>query len=246
MPKSELRRATKLVGQCAKHAATKASSRSAQVAAEIQIGLGTCCDGLAWASRLRALDFDTAVKRNNKRAEAHLEATRFVYAWTAANAIFSRDDLLRVLKPKLPNGGELPRFRLLVSAASLTTAEVGRFLPQLHATLALPRAPKDFPWTSRGALRLIDVIHYKYTPMYYRTCSETARKINGIVSSNSPVTTLDLPEILYSARNWLVHGALLDSSFRGSPANFISFMTTLTEAAALILGRAATAIQASL
>lgn len=188
MPKSELRRATWLVGQCAKHAATKASSRSAQVAAEIQIGLGTCCDGLAWASRLRALDFDTAVKRNNKRAEAHLEATRFVYAWTAANAIFSRDDLLRILKPNPPKL-ELARFRLLVSAASLTTAEVGRFLPQLHATLTLPRAPKNFPWTSRGALRLIDVIHYKYTPMYYRTCSKTARKIDGIVSSNSPVTS---------------------------------------------------------
>ena len=112
--------------------------------------------------------------------------------------------------------------------------------------LALPRVQTNFPWTSRGALRLIDVIHYKYTPNSYRRRGKTAKKIDDIVSANSSVTTLDLPEILYSARNWLVHGALLDSSFGGPSARFITFMTTLTEAVALILGRAATAIQASL
>lgn len=245
MPTLELKRATRLVGQCAKQAVATPGARTPEAQSEILVGLGTCSDSLAWASRLRSLDFETAVKRNSARAESHLEALRFTYAWTAANALFSRDEVLRLLATGIPKG-ELARFRLLYTAAALAPVELARYLPRIHSTLELHRTPDDFPWTNHRPIRLIDIIYYKYTASTYRTHGATAKKIDTIVRSRSSVTALDLPECIYASRNWLVHGALLDRSFRGSPSQFVLYCRTLSMALALVLGRAAGKIQGAL
>jgi hypothetical protein len=113
MPAASLRAALRNLGNCSRRAAMTAPRPQTASHAELQVGLGTAGDWIAWASRLRRLDFSTARKRGNPRATSYLETTRFTYAWTAANALFSRDRILKRLHGgKLPNS-ELDRFLLL-------------------------------------------------------------------------------------------------------------------------------------
>lgn len=57
MPKDALKMAARTVGQCAKLAAANSLGRAPATVAEIQVGLGTCGDNLASASRLSGLNF---------------------------------------------------------------------------------------------------------------------------------------------------------------------------------------------
>lgn len=237
MPTSELRTAVKELGQCAKQIAAKAPAPITPAYAELQIGAGTASDWLAWASRLRELDFATSIKRGSPRARSYLESTRFTYAWTAANALFGRDEVLRpVTTGKLPTT-ELARFRAIYALACLTTAEESAYLAPLHATLELQRATKEFPWAALPAVRVIDLIYYKYTPSGYKSKGPAARAIADVALGSKSVTSLDLPTLIYATRNWTIHGSLLDSSFRGAPQQYQLYITTITKSLALVTGR---------
>lgn len=237
MPAAELRSALKELGQCAKAIAAKAPSPITSDFAELQIGVGTASDWIAWASRLRRLDFATSIKRGSPRAASYLESTRFTYAWTAANALFGRDEVLRpVIAGKLPTT-ELSRFRAVYSLASLTPAEEAAYLAPLHTTLALQRVTTEFPWATLPAVRVVDLIYYKYTPSSYKGKGDAAKAIANVALGNKAVTSLDLPTLIYATRNWTVHGSLLDSSFRGAPQQYQLYMTTITKSLALVLGR---------
>lgn len=50
---------------------------------------------------------------------------------------------------------------------------------------------------------------------------------------------LHLPLIIYMTRNWLIHGALLNSGFRGSTQKFVSYLNVVNTALAEILHGAA-------
>jgi hypothetical protein len=202
---------------------------------EVQIALGTCRDNFAWGADLRRLDYHTAGRRNVARATSHLEAMRFLYMWTAVNALFSRDSILSLLHNSVLPKPELDRFMILYNAASLPSATTQHTLATLCNTLGTHRAPKTFPWSSRRPLRVIDVIHWKYTPDAYKANNRTSKKIQQIVQNGLPLTTLSLPEIIYSSRNWLVHGSLVDTSFRGNPSEFQKYMWTLSEFTAMII-----------
>ena len=246
MPTDQLRAALKEIGACAKAIAAEAPAPLTPPHAELQIGVGTCSDWVAWASRLRSLDFGSSIKRGSPRAKSYLEATRFTYAWTAANALFSRDQVLaRISAGQLPNG-ELNRFRVLFDAASLPQSHEAAYLAPLHATLGSVRKPKTFPWAPLPEVRLIDLIYHKYTPDLYKTKGATAKAIRAVVVEGKAITSLDLPTIMYATRNWMLHGALLDSSFRGSPKQFQLYMTSVTQGLAEVLGRFAAALRATI
>ena len=175
-----------------------------------------------------------------------MEATRFTYVWTAANALFSRDRVLeRIASGPLPTG-EFKRFRVVYDAAKLSQAEEISYIEPLHATLGLVRRPDTFPWASLEAVRIIDLIYHKYTPGLYKTKGETAKAIGAVVVDGKPITSLNLPTIMYATRNWMLHGALLDSSFRGSPQQFQLYMTSVTRCLADVLGRFAQALHATM
>lgn len=243
MPQDILRIALKNLGQCAKRIAQNAPVPIPPDHAELLIGVGTSADWIAWASRLRSLDFKTSIKRGSPRARSYLESTRYTYAWTAANALFARDHVLRHVAPKALPKGELQRFRLIHSIAALPSVDEAAYLTRLQHTLSLVRQPDAFPWAPLTSVRIIDLIYHKYTPDLYKGKGDSARAIQGVVLGGKPITSLDLPVLLYSTRNWTVHGALLDSSFRGDPQQFQLYMTTCTMALANILARFATNLQ---
>ena len=245
MPADRLRSALKEIGLCAKAIAAKAPAPLTPEHAELQIGVGTCGDWVAWASRLRALDFATSIKRGSPRAKSYLEATRFTYVWTAANALFSRDRVLQRIAPGPLPSAELERFRVIYTAAQLSHAAEASYLAPLHTTLGSVRKPEAFPWAPLASVRIIDLIYYKYTPDFYKGKGETAKAIQKVAVDGDTITSLDLPTILYATRNWMVHGALLDSSFRGAPQQFQLYMTTVTCCLADVLGRFAQVLRGS-
>ncbi len=245
MPAAALRRALKELGACAKHIASKSPAPITATFAELQIGVGTASDWIAWASRLRELDFATSIKRGSPRARSYLESTRFTYTWTAANALFGRDEVLRPVVSGTPPGGELARFRAIYALAALTSAEETAYLAPLHTTLSLTRVTNAFPWATLPAVRVIDLIYYKYTPSGYRTKGDAARAIANVATGKKTVSSLDLPTLIYATRNWTVHGALLDSSFRGAPQQYQLYITTITKSLADVLGRFGAVLRAA-
>lgn len=112
----------------------------------------------------------------------------------------------------------------------------------LYRVLELQRKPDAFPWAALPKVRIIDLIYYKYTPALYKQKGDSAKAIERVVTAGQPVATLDLPTILYSTRDWLLHGALVDSSFRGSPRDFQDFAAAATKALAWVLKGAMSAL----
>lgn len=241
-----MRQALKELGKCTNKVAKLAPVPITADHLELIIGLGTCGDWLAWASRLRRLDFTTAAKRNSQRATSYLETTKFTFLWIVANSLFARDRILSLLVSAPLPIGELKRFEILYQAASLTSAEESAYLVPLHAILDRLRVPRDFPWATLPHIRVIDLIYYKYTPDSYKNRGEAAKAIQKVATGVNPVSSLNLPTLIYATRNWTLHGSLLNSSFRGSPKEYQTFMTTIIDAMVTILARTATAINSSL
>jgi hypothetical protein len=246
MASNALRAAAQQLGRCAKRAAATAPATQTPAHAELQIGLGTAADWINWASRLRGLDFTSSIKRGSPRATSYLESTRFTYAWTAANALFSRDRVMGHLHPARLPTGELNRFRLLYRDAGLTASDEAGLLAPLHATLSSIRHPEQFPWAPLASVRVIDLIYHKYTPDSYKGKGKSARTIEAVVLHGQPLTSLDLSTIIYSTRNWTVRGSLVDSSFRGAPQQYHLYITTVTKALAAVIGGYAHALQVAL
>jgi len=227
------------VGQCAKRAAAVNTTGSSPDHLERVIGLGTCRDWLAWGLDLRKVDFKSARKRNSQRAKSFLESTRFVYTWTGANALFCRDSILGRLHPGPLPSSELDRFRILLTAAALHPPLAAALAAPLHTTLELVRTPRSFPWLATPTVRVLDIIYFKYTPTGYRARGQAARAIQAATCGARTVASLDLPVLLYSVRNWILHGALADTSFRGSPAEFQHFASSATKALSVVIEGAA-------
>lgn len=166
--KNPLQLTAKSYASCAKKAAISAPNPITPDYAELLIGIGTCEDWLRWAFELRTLDFARLPMRRSNRAVSFLESTRFTFARTAANALFSRDAILsRFGSSQLPRV-EFDRFTLLCDIANIGVAERDAYLATLHSTLDILRTPDQFPWTSSKHVRIIELIYYKYTPDLYK------------------------------------------------------------------------------
>jgi hypothetical protein len=148
-------------------------------------------------------------------------------------------------KNTLPSG-ELSRFRLLYRDSGFSPSDEATALTQLHAILSSTRHPDEFPWAPLATIRVIDVIYHKYTPDSYKGRGPVGKAIEDVVVGGRPITSLDLPTLIYATRNWTVHGSLLDSSFRGAPQQYQLYITIITKALAATLGGYAVALEKAL
>ncbi len=244
--KTDLKTAAQAFGCCAAKAKRKEPPAPSKDNVEMLIAMGSCCDWLHWAASLRDIDFKTALKRNGPRRQSFLESTRFQYAWTGANALFSRDVVLSRLSKNKPPSKELARFRVLAKAAALSDADKASLVGPLHKTLALPRSPNRFPWQPKGSTRVIDVIHYKYMPDRYKNFGEVEKAVKKVVDGEIQVADLDLPTLIYCTRNWITHGVFVNTGLRGAPQTFPYYVSSTTQALARILQGTAAALKAKL
>jgi hypothetical protein len=176
------------------------------------------------------------------------ELTRFNFLWTAANAIFARPALLEMLLPtgtKIDPMRELQRFRALVNSAKLNPADANTWSHNLHRILESEIQTRSFPWLPAGRTTLMwDVIHYKYTVKKQQGFGVGKEITKAILSRD--FSRLDLPIIIYATRNWNVHGALISSSFRSTPAKFVVYIQTINNSLGQVLHGTSKALLATI
>jgi hypothetical protein len=204
---------------------------------EVIVGVGIAADWLRWAASLEELSFSKRAEKHSRRVEGMAELTRFNFLWTATNSIFARPAILGMF---LPNGtkidpmSELKRFRVLVNSAQLNPADVKTWSDNLHKILGSEIQTKSFPWLPAGRVTSMwDVIHHKYTVKKQQNLG-VGKEISKAIHSRN-FASLDLSAIIYATRNWNVHGALISSSFRSTPAKFLVYIQTINNSLGQVL-----------
>jgi hypothetical protein len=145
-----LGRASKTLGQCAKAITAKTGQTALSTFDyEMLVGVGIALDWIKWARDLNSISYTNPKRGSFDRAYGTSELTRFTFMWTAANALFIRDTVLKLLDPsRAAKGSELERFRVLFDGSSLPNSDVNAFVRNLHAILSLPMHVQQFPWTA--------------------------------------------------------------------------------------------------
>jgi hypothetical protein len=210
------------------------------------VGIGIAITWLRRAAALETLGFTPKLKLLNRKAEGPSELTRFTFMWTAANALFARPAILEILNPSAGSiAGELPKFRVLYKHSAILASDETRYTHDIHKILGKSVNIQHFPWLPHVTTpTLLQVIYYKYT-----IDSEKSRPIGKKIYAATQTqiyTDLDLPILIYATRNWNIHGALIGSSFRGTEARFLSYISTINAALADVLLGAGKAILAKL
>lgn len=238
--------ASKNLGQCAKKIENDAGPLKQPVDYERLIGLGMACDWVGWAKHFSSISYSDRRRASSDRAHALNELTRFTYLWTAANALFARTELLRLLETSISSGAsELDRFKVLFKNSGLTAPEVAAKEKTLHALLRLPMHVQDFPWTAiNSPPTILEVIYFKYTVQSEQTRGLGKKLLNAATTDN--YAALDLPTLIYATRNWNIHGVLLSSSFRGTRKKFNLWIDTINAALSQTLEGASKALHAAI
>ena len=223
-----LESAGKLYGDCAKQVTTKCSDPDNPTAAESErrIAFGIASDWSRRAAAMRPIDYDSKLMNKSPKKHSVSEMIRFGLAWSAMNALFSRNSVVTLLDPKPPTS-ELDRFRVFYNNSGVDAAKMSGMLTNLHnilATTTLSAIPGNAPGTS---LPILQVLHEKYTPLQYQKMA-SGKLITAAVASGN-YSKLDLPLLIYLMRNWSVHGGLLGSSFRSVP-RFDLYIKTIARA----------------
>jgi hypothetical protein len=231
-----------------KYKAKKAANGLSLSDLELVVGVGIAADWLRWASSLEELSFSKRAEKHSRRVDGMAELTRFNFLWTATNAIFARPAILELLLPagtNIDSMSELKRFRVLVNSAQLNAADVKTWSDNLHKILGSEIQTKSFPWLPAGRTTLMwDVIHHKYTVKKQQSLG-VGKEISKAVHSRN-FTSLDFPAIIYATRNWNVHGALISSSFRSTPAKFLIYIQTINNSLGQVLHGTSKALLATI
>jgi hypothetical protein len=213
---------------------------------ELLVGVGIAFDWIGWARDIGSISYINPKRGSFGRAYATSELTRFTFMWTAANALFSRGSILKLIDPStVANGSELERFRVLFDVAGLPDSDVKAYLKNLHAILSLPMHVRHFPWSAvNSPPTVLEVIYFKYTVAHEQSRGLGKKLLRAAATSN--YQALDLPTLIYATRNWNIHGVLLSSSFRGTGKKFHLWIDTVNLALARILDAASSAIRTAL
>ena len=244
---TNLHQAANSFGQCARAIESKSGASMLASADYVKIiGFGIACDWLGWARHFGKIAYTNHRRTRSDRAHALNELTRFTFLWTAANAIFARNEILHLLDPALGNRAtELERFRVLFNNAGISAADIAKTEKTLHSLLALPMHVKHFPW---GAINnpptILEVIYFKYTVPAEQSRGLGKKILQAATTRN--YSALDLPTLIYATRNWNIHGVLLSSSFRGSQKKFNLWIDTINTAISQVLGGASKALYAAI
>jgi hypothetical protein len=210
------------------------------------VAVGIAFDWIGWARDLDSINYVNAKRGSFERAYGTSELTRFTFMWTATNALFSRDSVLKLIDPSIAaKGSELERFRVVFDGSSLPDLDVKAYIKNLHAILSLPMHVRHFPWAAvNSPPTLLEVIYFKYTVAHEQTRGLGKKLFHAAANTN--YGALDLPTLIYATRNWNIHGVLLSSSFRGTRKKFNIWIDTVNLALARTLEGAASAIRAAL
>jgi len=123
----------------------------------------------------------------------------------------------------------LDLFKFLIAKSGISASAISVHEQTLHSLLSSPvtsTVPGHPPGTT---LPCLQVLHEKFTPTPYRT-KGVGKKIQTAITTGS-YAGLDLAAIIYSMRNWSLHGSAIGSSFRSVP-RFKAFIATVLAALA--------------
>src|SRR5438132_5202520 len=123
-------------GQCA----STIISRKLPISTDDRIRVQACGiarDYIRWAAALKALKFATKPEDKSARVAGITESVRFIQLWTAANALFGRDELMALVGFDVNKTAELIRFKGLYEAASVNKVLEGRCLITLYDVLGI-------------------------------------------------------------------------------------------------------------
>lgn len=195
---------------------------------ELLMGFGIASDWIGWAHALKEITYTVKRRTNSDRAASVNEATRFMFMWSAANALFARPMITDLIAHGNPRS-ELDRFRILYSKTAMDQAEKARMLSTLHSLLGVTVKVSHFPWPTVNTYpTLLELIFHKHTVPDQQSMGIGRKMQQAIVSNN--LNHLDLPDLIYATRNWTVHGVLLSSSFRGTSKKFKLWIDTANNA----------------
>ena len=251
--RNNLREARKTYSACANKIEQHITTQGLTPVLSTQvIGIGIACEWLSRASGMEEIKYIGEVKQKSKTNDLFLELLRFNFSWFAVNAIYGREELLPLLGTPPTDNGEYLKFKFLYDTASLTTAptrlirlhellnkEVTTRLPNLltpRAQLLKKKNEKEAP-----PIITLKAISLKYLP---RINSAIDTAIRQAVQQND-ARSLDMPTLLYSFRNWSVHGSTLHGCF-GSRPGFYEYVCLLQETLAEVHKETATKLEKKL
>lgn len=158
----------------------------------------------------------------SKRNDSFTEVLRFSFSWFAINAIYTRAELRDIIGTTSDNG-EYAQFLILYDNAALPNASARlQELRELLNAQTSPRLPNELIGKQ---VTTLTAIFLKYMPKPVR--GKTAKAIEKAVNEGN-ARTLDMPTLIYSFRNWSVHGNALDGCF-GSRPGFLRYVSLLEE-----------------
>jgi hypothetical protein len=195
-----------------------------------KIGLGTAKEHIWWAKCTHEIRYSTTGAAQSDRKTVVLEATRFSYLWTAADALFSRPGIHTLIGTAHAKD-ELSNFRALFTYAGVPAASIAsKRQALLDILMTEVTLQEPAPGVGRSTLSVWEMIYFKYT--------STPQKKRGIgrymaqcVLQGTPFAP-DLPFLIYASRNWHFHGVLVTSSLRGPPGRPLHYYRTLNTALA--------------
>lgn len=223
--KVNLQEARRKLGQCAGIVGRR--DRPTPEDRSLCVALGSGRDWVRWAVSMSDVTF--ADRRESESARKHgiVESVRFNQLWTATNALFAKDELLRLTTTGALRVDEAGRFATLYRFAAVDPALERNCVTTLHALLG----------TQCNAVGMGSVLGNLYPTMWeiidqkYAGAKDRKRGIGKVISSALRRRVLpepDAPTLIYGARNWAVHGMLLTSFFRGSKQQYITFIDNIT------------------
>lgn len=158
----------------------------------------------------------------SKRNESFTEALRFSFSWFAINAIYTRAELRDIIGTPSYKA-EYAQFLVLYNNATLPN--VPTRLQELHELLNVKTSPRLPNESNEIQVTTLTAIFLKYLPDEVR--GVTAKAIKTAVDAKD-AGKLDMPTLIYSFRNWSVHGNALDGCF-GSRPGFLRYVSLLEE-----------------
>ncbi len=239
--RSKLLTARKTYSLCAARveAQIKSSNRLTPSLSERIVGIGVACEWTRRAAELEAITFIGNHLNKSPWTPSFIEMMRYGFAWFGINAIYTRDELLHLIGTPTRDT-ELERFKILFAAAALPGAVVLARESSLRSILAeqtTPRLPGVATGTTVTTLR---AVNEEYVPMNLKIKGSVAQALSTAAATGH-FGNLDLPTLLYSFRNWSVHGNVLHGSFGGRP-KFSLYVEQLLETLADIHLGAANAL----
>jgi hypothetical protein len=194
------------------------------------VGVGLAADWVRRAAEMDSIQFIGNHLNNSDRNQSFVELTRFGFSWYGINALFARDEVIKILGT-LGVDSELERFRIIFNSAALPQSEIDTYQNRIWNLLKQKTTPRLPNSSVVSGVTVLQAINAKYVPSNIKT-KGLPKRIN-LAAQTDNLTGLDLPSLIYAFRNWSVHGNALDGAFGGKP-RFLAYISEINNALAKI------------